>query len=84
MTRDDIIRLAREADPFGTAGKLYQMAELTPGTLERFAALVAAEKDKEIERLRKVLKKLEYFSDGTIRRYPTESEVEAARREQPR
>lgn len=38
----------------------------------------------ENERLREVLKKLEYFSDGTIRRYPTESEVEAARQEQPR
>ena len=38
----------------------------------------------ENERLRKVLKKLEYFSDGTIRRYPTESEVEAARQEQPK
>ena len=32
----------------------------------------------ENERLREVLNKLEYFSDGTIRRYPTESDVEAA------
>ena len=32
----------------------------------------------ENERLREVLNKLEYFSDGTIRRHPTESEVEAA------
>lgn len=36
---------------------------------------------RENERLRKVLNKLEYFSDGTIRRYPTESEVEAALQE---
>ncbi len=42
MTRDDIIRMAREADPFGFAGRLYSVAQLTPGTLERFAALVAA------------------------------------------
>jgi len=42
MTRDDIIRMAREADPFGENGRLYQMAELAPETLERFAELVAA------------------------------------------
>ena len=85
MTRDDIIRTAKEAGgcfenlPLCDAWLFYEDEHL-----ERFATLVAAEKDKEIERLRKVLKKLEYFSDGTIRRYPTESEVEAARREQPR
>lgn len=79
MTRDDIIRMLQECG-FGTLADHPIMTE----NMMRFAALVAAEKDKEIERLRKVLKKLEYFSDGTIRRYPTESEVEAARREQPR
>ena len=42
MTRDEIIRMAREADPYGELGKLYEMAELTPSTLERFAALIAA------------------------------------------
>lgn len=42
MTRDDIIRMAREADPFGMVGRLYAMAQLTPETLERFAALVAS------------------------------------------
>lgn len=42
MTRDDIIRMAREADPFGMVGRLYAMAQLTPETLERFASLVAA------------------------------------------
>ena len=41
MTRDDIIRMAREADPFGMVGRLYAMAQLTPETLERFASLVA-------------------------------------------
>lgn len=40
MTTDEIIKLAREADPFGEHGRLYQVAELTPGTLARFAALV--------------------------------------------
>ena len=42
MKREDIIRMAREADPFGQDGRLYAMAELTPEVLERFAALVAA------------------------------------------
>ncbi len=47
---------------------------------EMDAVLLIAEKDKEIERLRAVLNKLEYYFDGTIRRYPDESEVEAALR----
>ena len=42
MTRDEIIAMAREADPFGDDGRLVSLAMLTPGTLERFAALVAA------------------------------------------
>lgn len=42
MTRDEIISMARDADPLGEAGRLFAMAELTPETLERFAALVAA------------------------------------------
>lgn len=42
MTTDEIIKLAREADPFGEHGRLYQVAELTPETLASFAALVAA------------------------------------------
>lgn len=42
MTRDEIIRMAREADPFGVEGRLYAMSQLTPETLERFAAIVAA------------------------------------------
>jgi hypothetical protein len=44
------------------------------------ALLLIAEKDKEIERLRAVLNKLEYYYDGTIRRYPDEYEVEVALR----
>lgn len=47
MTRDEIIKLAREADPYGELGKLYEMAELTPGTIECFAALVAAAEREE-------------------------------------
>jgi hypothetical protein len=48
MTRDDIIRMAREADPFKKDGKLYALAKLTPETLERFAALVvAAERNRK-------------------------------------
>ena len=42
MSRDEIIAMAREADPFGDDGRLMSLAMLTPGTLERFAALVAA------------------------------------------
>ena len=37
MTTDEIIKLAHEADPFGEHGRLYQVAELTPETLIRFA-----------------------------------------------
>lgn len=44
MTRDDITRMAREA---GVSGKYRAKSE----ALERFAALVAAEKDEEIARL---------------------------------
>lgn len=42
MTHEEIIAMAREADPFGDDGRLVSLAMLTPGTLERFAALVAA------------------------------------------
>lgn len=40
MNTEEVIRLAHEADPFGEHGRLYQVAELTPETLTRFAALV--------------------------------------------
>ena len=54
MTRDDIIRMALEAgghaSGFGDRWVMYTQ------DLERFASLVAAEKDKEIERLRGALK----------------------------
>ena len=40
-----------------------------------------AELRAEVERLRVVLNKLEYDSDGYIKRYPEESEVKAALKE---
>ena len=40
MTTDEIIKLAHEADPFGEHGRLYQVAELTPETLIRFAEAI--------------------------------------------
>jgi len=46
MSRDEIMAMAREADPFGEDGRLFAMASVAPGTLERFAALVAA-KERE-------------------------------------
>ena len=46
MTPNEIIAMAREADPFGEDGRLFAMASVAPGTLERFAALVAA-KERE-------------------------------------
>ena len=46
MTRTEVIAIAREADPFGDDGRLVSLAMLTPETLERFAALVAA-KERE-------------------------------------
>ena len=42
LSREELIAMAREADPFGDDGRLVSLAMLTPGTLERFAALVAA------------------------------------------
>ena len=41
MSRDELIAMAREADPFGDDGRLVSLAMLTPETLARFAALVA-------------------------------------------
>jgi hypothetical protein len=46
MSTDEIISMARAADPFGDDGRLVSLAMLTPGTLKRFAALVAA-KERE-------------------------------------
>ena len=43
MTRDDVIRLAKEASEYGESGLLYEVAKRSPLTLERFTALVAAE-----------------------------------------
>ena len=34
MTTDELIAMAREADPFGDDGRLVSLAMLTPGTLE--------------------------------------------------
>lgn len=59
MTRDDIIRMAREADPFGVDGRLYAMSQLTPETLERFASLVAAAEREACAKL----------ADGQIERW---------------
>ncbi len=55
MTTDEIMAMAREADPFGEDGRLFAMASVAPGTLERFAALVAA---KEREACAKVCDEL--------------------------
>lgn len=46
MTTNEIIAMAREADPFGEDGRLFAMASVAPGTLERFAAL-ATEAERE-------------------------------------
>jgi len=46
MKQDEIIEMARQADPFGKHGRLYVMAQLTPETIEAFAKLVAA-KERE-------------------------------------
>jgi len=64
MTRDDIIRLAREAGfdpdtPIKGTGEIlawegHDCVEVSE-SLKRFAALVAAEKDKEIKRLQDML-----------------------------
>ena len=58
MTRDDIIRWAKEAG-WKRVGRNPDTGPEFPvliGNLERFATLVAAEKDKEIARLREALR----------------------------
>ena len=40
MTNDEILQAAKDADPFGEDGRLYLIAQLTPMTLERFAAII--------------------------------------------
>ena len=52
MNRDDIIRMAREAGMFWFD---YGSNDGDANMLEKFAVLVAAEKDKEIERLQDLL-----------------------------
>ena len=60
MTRDDIIRLAKEAglafdsEEYPDIWQTYMYVGREE--IERFAALVAAEKDNEIRRLREALK----------------------------
>ena len=56
MTRDDIIRLAKEAGaiPSGDPQE-WDVWLFQDPAMERFAALVAAEKDKEIKRLQDML-----------------------------
>lgn len=51
MNQDEIIRIARVADPFGERGRLFDMAQLTPETLVRFAELVAAAEREECAKL---------------------------------
>jgi hypothetical protein len=60
MNRDDIIRLALDANLLNyvdleTPRRYFICADADVEEVERFAALVTAEKDKEIERLREAL-----------------------------
>jgi hypothetical protein len=61
MIRSDILRMmAWESDPFKKDGKLYALAKLTPETLERFAALVAAaEADRIANESKHIIKRAE-------------------------
>jgi hypothetical protein len=59
MTRDDIIRMAEETGINWDLGK-GPFFYFTTNGIERFAALVAAEKDKEIELLRADAKRLDW------------------------
>ncbi len=56
MTRDDIIRLAKEAG-FG------ELMDAWPLPLERFAALVAAAEQNECERLKHAMREAMYLLD---------------------
>ena len=69
MNRDDIIRMAREA---GWSDELLEVSFTAP-LLDRFAALVAAEKDKEIEALRRDAKRLDWCISVLHRQYKEHS-----------
>lgn len=55
MTRDDIIRMAKEAGYKPLVPRAFA-DDLQEIFIQKFAALVVAEKDREIERLREALK----------------------------
>lgn len=40
MNQNEILEAAKEADPFGEDGRLYSIAQLTPMTIQRFAAII--------------------------------------------
>ena len=63
MTRDDIIRLAKEA---GLSNEIGAFGYPYLPELERFAARVAAEKDREIKRLREALHRISLASQNSM------------------
>lgn len=65
LSREELIAMAREADPLGDDGRLVSLAMLTPGTLERFAALVAArEREACAQICRSEMARALYNSEG--------------------
>jgi hypothetical protein len=89
MPQDDIIRLAREAGfdpdtPIKGTGEIlawegHDCVEVSE-SLKRFAALVTAEKDKEIERLREEVRVLRLYGNKDC----TSMADEALKQETPR
>jgi hypothetical protein len=63
MKQNEIIEMARQADPFGEHGRLYVMAQLTPETIEAFAKLVAEREREACAKLCDELAELNRFSE---------------------
>jgi hypothetical protein len=77
MTCDDIIKLALEAGFCKDSNGIYSRRAVTPA---HFAALVTAEKDKEIERLREEVRVLRLYGNKDC----TSMADEALKQETPR
>jgi hypothetical protein len=85
MTCDDIIKLALEAGFCKDSNGIYSRRAVTPDSdllpsLAHFAALVTAEKDKEIERLREEVRVLRLYGNKDC----TSMADEALKQETPR
>ena len=63
MKHDEILQAAKDADPFGEDGRLYLIAQLTPMTLERFAAIIEKRTIERCAVVCEMLRDLQMYAD---------------------